>query len=68
MTPPEPPEDVIAAVDELLDVAVTRHHERISGETFSECHICGGWDEHKPLANGMPCPLPALITWLETPV
>lgn len=46
------------AVDELLDAAVETHADSASGESFTECHICGAWDSHNPK-----CPVPALQAW-----
>lgn len=53
-------DDMIEAVEALLDVATTPHSN--GDETFIECHACGGWDEHKA-----DCFVPALNVWMTVP-
>jgi hypothetical protein len=52
-----PSDQACKAVEHLLDV-VTRHHTYTDGETFVECELCGGWDDHAD-----DCPVPVLLTW-----
>jgi len=55
-------DDILNGVYVLLDVAVEHHHDRPSGETMVECHVCGEWEGHTT-----ECFVPALDRWLATP-
>lgn len=55
-------EDLIAdAVEALLDEALSRHYDRAADETFTECHVCGQWEDHKA-----DCFVPLLETWINS--
>ena len=56
----DPPQEVIDAVEELLDIGVVKLHDRQSGETFTECKVCGKIDEHE-----VTCPVPMLEQWMK---
>lgn len=55
----EAPENVVEAVDALMDVA-TRTETNRDGETFTECKMCGEWEGHHD-----DCPMPAIVKWWE---
>lgn len=52
--------DLACAVEHFLDLAISRYATD-DGETFTECHVCGGWEEHRD-----DCPVPPLERWLHT--
>jgi len=54
--------EVVDAAEALLDVSVSSHYDEQSGDTFEQCHACGGWEEHKE-----DCFVPNLKTWLYQP-
>lgn len=51
------PDDVCNAVQTLLDTCLVSHPS-LSDETFTECLMCGDWEDHKP-----GCIVPALLQW-----
>ena len=57
---PDPPEEVIAAVEALLDVAVAR--TSTGDETFVHCRVCGEWEGHTAT-----CFVPGLLAWQAAP-
>jgi hypothetical protein len=57
-----PTSDVITAAEQLLDEALTRLHDHVSEETFTQCEMCGEVDSHTD-----DCPVPALEKWMSTP-
>jgi hypothetical protein len=54
-------EDVDEAVEQLLDISTTLHFHSASDETFTFCHICGEWEEHKDN-----CFIPLLKKWFDS--
>jgi len=53
------PDDVVQALERLVDEVIVTHHDRQSEESFVECRCCGGWEEHHDH-----CPMPAVGAWL----
>jgi hypothetical protein len=60
MTKFEPAEEVINAVEQLVDVAIVRHAIPNADETLTECCLCGDWEGHTD-----DCPMPAVLAWRE---
>lgn len=58
---PDRQDQIVDAVETLVDVAVSRHTNR-DDETFTECHVCHEWEGHTHT-----CFVPALEQWLKTP-
>jgi hypothetical protein len=52
--------NIAALASELLDACTNAHHDPTSEETFTECLVCAGWEEHAPA-----CFVPALEVWLK---
>lgn len=57
----EPEQEVCSAVEMLLDIGLKHHHDRNADETFTECRLCGMWEEHSET-----CPIPVLKRWIES--
>jgi hypothetical protein len=53
-----PEQDVLDAVESLMDTAIRRHHDTRSDEILTECRVCGLWEEHE-----VDCPVPAIEKW-----
>lgn len=53
-------EQLIQSLDQVTDDAMIPHHDHVSEESFQECILCGGWDEHMNV-----CPIPAIETFLK---
>lgn len=49
--------EIARAVEHLIDVS-TSHHTNRDDETFTECHLCGQWEDHATA-----CPIPWLRQW-----
>lgn len=58
---------IVAEIDErletILDDAILHHHDPQSEETFEECRVCGGFDEHVNF-----CPIPAIDKYINSNV
>jgi hypothetical protein len=57
-----PPVDLIESVLALLDRVIILHSNYASGETLTECQMCGGWEGHDDA-----CPVPVIVWWLSVP-
>lgn len=57
----EPPELLIDLVNQTVDEAIQKRHDRTSGESFVFCGLCGEWEDHTP-----DCPIPWLDSWLAS--
>ena len=49
------------ALENILEDAIVRHFDTVSGETFEECILCGGWDDHVNF-----CPIGAIDKWVNS--
>jgi hypothetical protein len=58
--PYQPPDDVIDAADQLLEIATEGHYDSTADERLIECRMCGKWDDHRPT-----CPVPLLTQWMK---
>jgi hypothetical protein len=56
----ETPQALADAVQELVDDTLVLHYDRASQERFTECRLCGGWEDHTDT-----CPIPAMVRWLS---
>ena len=59
----DPPQELIDLVDRLREESIVRHSTGGEDpETFTECRLCGGWEDHAD-----DCPIPAIERWLDAP-
>jgi len=55
-------EEIVDAVQTLLDLSTSTHYDYKSEENFVKCHICGEWEGHTDV-----CFVPVLEKWMATP-
>lgn len=56
-------DDVIEALEGLMDVALIKHFDPKADETFIECKVCGGWEEHAD-----DCPMPLILRIMDSAI
>ena len=51
---------VTDAVEGILDMVLVGHYDAHADETYTECLVCGGFEDH-----GKDCFVPSLARWMS---